>query len=75
MLHDDELAAFQALLLDHLERGTDPELLQRALLEDPRAAPFSDYVRSFEPRCLEIAARIVQKWASRSQSPASSSTT
>jgi len=64
-LHDSELAAFQALLLDHLERGTAPESLKSSLLADPAGAPFTAYIRSFDPRCLAIAGRIVQKWAVR----------
>ena len=66
MLDDDQLAAFQAVLLDRLERGVPPAQLKAELLAHPAAAPFRDYVESFEPRCLEVAARIVQKWAVRS---------
>jgi hypothetical protein len=65
MLNDDELAAFQALLLDRLERGVPPDQLKAELLAHPAAAPFRDYVESFEPRCLEVASHIVKKWAVR----------
>ena len=64
-LEDLELAAFQALLLDHLERGTPAHELQAQLRDHPAAAPFRAYVETLEPRCLEIASRIVKKWAVR----------
>ena len=60
-----ELAAFQAKLLDHLERGSSPEELQA----DLATGPFAAYVRSFEPRCVEMASRIVKKWAVREKDP------
>ena len=69
---DSELEAFQALLLDMLERGVAPEALKAQLLADPAGAPFRDYVASFEPRCLAVASRIVKKWALRRTSSSAS---
>lgn len=77
MLEDPELAAFQALLLDRLDRlarrderatplaAGDIEKLKAELLDHPATAPFRDYVASCEPRCLEVAISIVRKWAVR----------
>ncbi len=65
LLEDLELAAFQTLLLDHLERGTSPEALVAHLSEHPDAIAFADYIATFDPRCVEVASRIVRKWAVR----------
>jgi hypothetical protein len=73
-LGSEELEAFQAVLLDMLERAVPPAALKAELLKDPAAAPFRDYVESFEPRCLAVASRIIGKWAlRRTKSSASSS--
>jgi hypothetical protein len=48
------------------EMGLPPHEVQRGLMEDERAAPYRDYVSQMEPRCLEVASRIVRNWALRS---------
>ncbi len=65
MLEDEELSRFQALLLDVLSQDLAPEVMHRRLLEAKAARPFSDYVRGFDLRSLEVAARITKKFGRR----------
>ncbi|MBA4064165.1 MAG: hypothetical protein C0501_10715 [Isosphaera sp.] len=65
---DDDLAAFQAALLDLLDRNLPAEELRRRLRDDPAFAAFRGYVETFEPRMLAVAADLVKKWGRRSGS-------
>lgn len=65
MREDEELARYQALLLELLDAELPPNEVIRRLLEDDATIPFRDYVRSFEPRCIEIATILVKKWGVR----------
>jgi hypothetical protein len=62
---DDELAAFQAMLLDLLASCGDPAMLLAQLANCDESQPFADYVRQMEPRMLEVAALLMQKWGKR----------
>ncbi len=68
---DDDLAAFQAALLDLLDRGLPAEEVRRRLRDDPAFAAFRGYVEAFEPRMLAVAAELVKKWGRRTLPPSS----
>ena len=63
--HDARLAAFQAALLELLAQGLSPEEVIARLRSDAAFAPFADYVETFEPRMVEVAAALVKKWGRR----------
>jgi hypothetical protein len=58
----DELAQFQARLLELLWQGGEPRAIRRALLADPELAPFHAYIRTMEPRMIAVAAELARKW-------------
>ncbi len=60
---DDELACFQAALLDALA-SPDPA---RSLASLAETAAFADYVAAMEPRMVEVAAALMQKWGKRTR--------
>ena len=62
MRTDDALAAFQAALVALLAQDLPVEEVQRRLRHDPAFERFRDYVDSFEPRMIEVAAGLVKKW-------------
>jgi len=59
---DDALGAFQAALVELLAQDLPVEEIQRRLRQDPAFERFRDYVDSFEPRMIEVAAGLVKKW-------------
>ena len=59
---DDALGAFQAALVELLAQDLPVEEIQRRLRHDPAFERFRDYVDSFEPRMIEVAAGLVKKW-------------
>ena len=61
----DDLARFQAALLELLARELPPEEIIRRLREDTAFAPYRSYVETFEPRFLEVASALVKKWGVR----------
>ena len=65
-LSSDQLADFQAALLELLAQEQSLESLQKRLREDPAFGPFRDYVQGFEPRMLNVASLLVRKWGNRS---------
>jgi hypothetical protein len=69
MNEDTELARFQTLLLELLDTELSPHEIHRRLLDHEAAAPFRDYVRNFEPRCIEIGSLLVRKWGVRRPTP------
>ena len=58
----DELAHFQSRLLDRLSQPGSAEEILRRLRADPSLTPYHDYIASFEPRMVEVAAILVKKW-------------
>ena len=62
---DEELAVFQAALLNLLEQHLAPTEVLRCLRSDPSLAGFHDYIDSFEPRMIEVADALLQKWGRR----------
>ncbi len=65
---DPELAAFQACLLETLHQHTDAASILTALRNSESTQPFVDYINSFEPEMLELAALLVKKWGRKAQS-------
>jgi hypothetical protein len=63
----DELAAFQAALLELLALDLAVEEMQRRLREDATFAAFRSYVDEFEPRMIIVASELVKKWGRRTQ--------
>lgn len=64
---DAHLAAFQAALLELLAQPLSPAEMMERLQHDATFAPFADYVSTFEPRMLEVAAALVKKWGRRTE--------
>jgi hypothetical protein len=62
----DDLARFQAALVDLLAQDLPADVIQGRLHEDAAFAEFRDYVDGFEPRMLAVAAELVKKWGKRS---------
>jgi hypothetical protein len=62
---DDDLAAFQAALLELLAGELPIEEIQRRLRRDPAFERFQGYVDGFEPRMIEVAAALVKTWGKR----------
>ena len=61
----DELATFQSILLERLSSEDDPDILL-ATLQQEQLSPFLlDYVQTFSPEMVEVAAFLVKKWGKR----------
>ena len=69
MASADDLARFQAALLDLLSQDLPADAMRQRLRDDPAFAEFREYVVGFEPRMLAVAAELVKKWGKRSQPP------
>jgi hypothetical protein len=65
MNDEERLARFQAALLEILAQPLDTEGLARCLAADPDCEPYREYLATFEPRMLEVAAALVKKWGRR----------
>ncbi len=63
---DLELARFQALLIETLHLGLAADETRARLLAHPDAAPFVDWIQTFDPRAIEVATLITRKFAVRS---------
>lgn len=60
---EDELAAYQAALLEALhDAGPDGEAARARLLRDPACTPFHAHVAAFEPRALAVGGVLVRQW-------------
>jgi hypothetical protein len=60
-----ELASFQSLLLETLSSQDEPDIIKATLLQEPLSPVLQDYVHSFSPEMVEIAAELVKKWGKR----------
>jgi hypothetical protein len=68
MSKDEELARFQADLLDLLDKAQPGDDIRCELRRLPSAAPFADYVAQIEPKMLAVGALLVKKWGARTKS-------
>lgn len=62
---DDELADYQAALVELMAAELSLDELTRRLRADGRTAPFADYVSAFDPRCVEVTSVLMRRWAYR----------
>jgi hypothetical protein len=60
-----ELATFQSTLLETLSSQDDPDVIKATLQQESLSPTLQDYVQTFEPEMLEIAAELVKKWGKR----------
>lgn len=65
----ERLAQFQATLLELLSQQLAPQEIMQRLRSEAAFAPYQDYVATFEPHMVEVAALLVKKWARRSNAP------
>ncbi len=63
---DMELADFQSCLLDVLHKHCRAEEITAALLASHSTLAFRNYIASFEPEMLEVAAELVKQWGVKS---------
>lgn len=59
------LAEFQAVMLELLDDNLAPQEIVARLQADPRLADYHDYIATFEPRMVEVAAELIKKWGRR----------
>ncbi len=65
----DELARFQAALLEVLASAPDPASALEALRALPEAAAVSAWIESLEPRGIETGMELVRRWGAREWQP------
>ena len=64
-VQNEELAAFQAALLELLQSDLQPGQIVERLRSDAAFEGYRDWVATFEPRMVETAASLVKRWARR----------
>jgi hypothetical protein len=62
MNSEEELANFQAALLELLDTQQDLKDMRSQLQQNPAFAPFQEYINTFDDKMLEVAAELVKKW-------------
>lgn len=60
--HDLELDYFQSKLLSLLSSTLSEHEIIQALKDDPRLCQFKEYIDSWEPRMVDLAKRLTNKW-------------
>lgn len=60
-----ELASFQSRLLETLSSQDEPNVIKATLQQEPLSPALQDYVQTFSPEMVEIAAELVKKWGKR----------
>jgi hypothetical protein len=61
----DELATFQSTLLERLSSLDEPDRILATLQQEPLSPSLLNYVQTFSPEMVEIAASLVKKWGKR----------
>ena len=74
MEQDRTLDEFQAALLELLDQPLAPDEILARLKTDEAFVPSREYVETFEPRMVEVAAELVKKWGRRSATTSDDST-
>jgi hypothetical protein len=62
---NEQLAEFQAVLLEKLDRYVDASDILRALHDEECTWPFKEWIKQIEPHMLEIGAELVKKWGAK----------
>jgi hypothetical protein len=62
MNSEEELANFQAALLELLDTQQDLKDMRSQLQQNPAFAVFQEYINTFDDKMLEVAAELVKKW-------------
>ncbi|PZD74951.1 hypothetical protein C1752_00658 [Acaryochloris thomasi RCC1774] len=65
-MQERELAAFQDHLLETLFTSSDGETVLEQLQDSSVPQPMIDYIETFDPRMVEVAAELLKKWGQRS---------
>ena len=60
-----ELSKFQSTLLETLSSQDEPDVIKATLQQEVLSPALQDYVQTFEPEMVEIAAELVKKWGKR----------
>ncbi len=60
-----ELARFQSTLLETLSSQDEPDVIKATLQQEVLSPALQDYVQTFEPEMVEIAAELVKLWGKR----------
>ncbi len=61
----EELASFQSTLLERLSSLDEPDRILATLQQEPLSPSLLNYVQTFSPPMVEIAACLVKKWGKR----------
>jgi hypothetical protein len=62
---DDALLRYQDALMNLLASNVPVSEIQKRLREDEVFQPYKNYVESFEPRMIEVAIELINKWGQR----------
>jgi hypothetical protein len=62
---DEHLGKFQAELLDFLANQSSLDEIRSRLTSDEAFQEYQEYVSTFEPQMVEVAASLVKKWSVR----------
>ncbi|MBD1806140.1 hypothetical protein H6F98_11845 [Microcoleus sp. FACHB-SPT15] len=60
-----DIATFQSTLLETLSSQDEPDVIKATLQQEALSPALQDYVQTFEPEMVEIAAELVKKWGKR----------
>ncbi|MBW4543369.1 MAG: hypothetical protein KME25_02810 [Symplocastrum torsivum CPER-KK1] len=60
-----DIATFQSILLETLSSQDEPDVIKATLQQEALSPALQNYVQTFEPEMVEIAAELVKKWGKR----------
>ncbi len=64
-MQEIEIATFQASLLEILSSQTDPAQILTTLQESSKSNAMSEYIATFDPKMVQLAADLVKQWGRR----------
>lgn len=64
-MQDNQLAEFQAVLLEALYNKTEFKDIDKLLQDNEASAAFQSWLKQIQPSMLELGAGIVKKWGSK----------
>jgi hypothetical protein len=64
-MQEIEIETFQASLLEILSSQTDPAQVLTTLQESSKSNAMSEYIATFDPRMVQLAANLVKQWGRR----------